>query len=248
MGAYDQGGGGAKAGTSTTDIISLDKPYDIYGEWTLDIAQNLDEMLRYLYLAVKRTNEPLSNITSQRLLGRYASSSGTPQEISIGTGLSLSSAGALTAAASGGGGTGTGGSIGALTFKSVQLGTAELDVLDSTPITMVAAQGANTLILPQWWACYCTKDNGAWSGASVSLRCYYSGLASILLLNVLGTNLGSVQAGSITSSAGIVTTNQNTGSTTLNKDVLMDTATALSASTRTATLDVVMAYHVITFA
>jgi len=247
MGAYDQGGGGAKAGASTTDIISLDKPYDIYGEWSLDMAQNLDEMLRYLYLAVKRTNEPLSNITSQRLLGRYASSSGTPQEISIGTGLSLSSAGALTATASGSG-TGTGGSIGALAFKSVQLGTAELDVLDSTPVTMVTAQGANTQILPMWWALYCTKDTGAWAISTVGLRCYYSGSTGTTLLNTINTNLSVAAAGSVTSSAGIVSKDQIATSISLNKDVLMDTATALSAATRTATLDVVMAYHVITFA
>ena len=64
MPGFDTGGGGGRVQTITENSrITLSKPYEIPNEWSPDVAQKLDEMLRQLYEAAGRVEDEVDSIT-----------------------------------------------------------------------------------------------------------------------------------------------------------------------------------------
>lgn len=57
MADYPQGGGGGPApgGAGTSSDYALDKPYDVYGGWSPDMADQINEMFSQIYGAITKT-------------------------------------------------------------------------------------------------------------------------------------------------------------------------------------------------
>jgi hypothetical protein len=92
----DQGGGGGRAGTITEDDnYALDKPYDLTGQPTVETIQQIDEMLRYLYTAMKRAKSGIASAGSGNVVGPASSVTGDVALFSGVTGKLLSDSGKL---------------------------------------------------------------------------------------------------------------------------------------------------------
>lgn len=117
--AIDPGGGGGRAGAATDDNYTLDKPYDVSGEPTADKMQSIDEMLASLYSRFTRLKQEGIDVLTAAVAILNSGSSGS---IADGTGPWLTA--------------------------SITLTEAQLETLNTIPVTFVAAPGANLVIVP----------------------------------------------------------------------------------------------------
>jgi hypothetical protein len=110
------------AGTATATLPTSATTMSLRS-WLTTARNNLDWL---------STNKFTNSVTGSRLLGRYSTTAGVAQEITIGTGLALSTAGVLTATGSGGTLTG----VTAGTGITVTASTTSPTVALTTPVTV----------------------------------------------------------------------------------------------------------------
>lgn len=155
MGSNDQLSGGGRAGTETRDNYALDKPYDLYGQPNADMVQQLDEMLTDLFRRSTRVAADVSDIQNSGGSGDVTGPSGaTADNIAVFDGVTGklikdggSNIASVIAAATAAAVQATG--VFAITVSIPQV---QLESAFSTPVTLVTAQGANTVIMPiSWW-------------------------------------------------------------------------------------------------
>ena len=66
MGAYNQGGGGGRSGTSSTvDQFAFDQPFEISGQFNTATANQINDMFRILFKALRRTEDKITSIAAQ---------------------------------------------------------------------------------------------------------------------------------------------------------------------------------------
>lgn len=96
MATVDIGGGGGRAGSITeSDNYALDKPYDLTGAPSAESLQQIDEMLRYLYHAMKRLKTATASTGTGDVVGPSSAVSGDVALFSGATGKLLSDSGKL---------------------------------------------------------------------------------------------------------------------------------------------------------
>lgn len=124
--AYDIGGGGGRSQTDiVSDRIAFAKPHDIYGEWSSDVAQKLNEMLDDLYNIANRTDDVGVKGPSSAVDGNIAIFDGPTGKIIK-----------------------DGGTAAHLLIASKPLTEAEIEALNTTPIEIIAAPGNGRIIVP----------------------------------------------------------------------------------------------------
>lgn len=193
MAVFNQGGGGGRAGATPAneeDDFGRVSALDLTWPMTPDGLERLNEYLRETAYAIQRIKRMvtkadgsfLDDVTSQRLLGRYAGTDGQIQEIEIGDNLELTAAGILNASSGGGGGL-----TDVIEFAQLSISNAELSTLNTTPLTIVAAPGASRALFPTWWMVDVIKTIAS-GGASPNLRVRWDGqttdLAPTLVLDL----------------------------------------------------------------
>jgi hypothetical protein len=127
------GGGGTvtSVGVTSTDLSVSGSPVTTSGNITLNINP----------AAV--TYSKIQNVTASRLLGRYTASSGSTQEITIGSGLSLDSSTGILSATAGGGGTVT--SVGLSNISGLATATGSPVTTSGTLGYTLNSQSANQI-------------------------------------------------------------------------------------------------------
>lgn len=150
--AYQPRSGGGKVGEETTDVIVLDKPYDLAGDPDQAIVQQIDEMLGQLYDALKRTHDsivsgtgdvvgPASAATNHvatfnGITGKLIKDGGSSISDIISSVLSMITVGAI------------GGVNGTLKTATLLLSDADIKGLSATPILIVPAPGVGYVNIP----------------------------------------------------------------------------------------------------
>lgn len=100
MGAYNQGGGGGRAGvTEDSSLFALDQPFEIGNTFTAATAAQINEMFRILFKAQTRAQTTITNLSNSISTGgdilsetitltqtQFANLSTTPQNIVIAPG------------------------------------------------------------------------------------------------------------------------------------------------------------------
>ena len=129
--SYDKGGGGGPSGAATTDQFAFDQPYEIGDTWSAETAAQINEMLRLLFKSQTRMesdpNAAFAKGPTSAIDGNLAVFDGT-------TGKLLKD-----------GGTGAAATVIAV---AKSLTETDLESMNATPFTMVAAQGSGKSIWP----------------------------------------------------------------------------------------------------
>ena len=176
--AYTSGGGGGISRTITENSrYGLDKPYEFDGGWGPDQIEQLNEMLTYLFRSVRHGEDDIIAIQEDDSGGdvvgpssatddRIATFDGTTGKLIQDGGTTI----ALLATLSG---------VGNLTLATTNLSLAQLTTIDTTPVTVVSAGGANTVVVPICWAVE-TNTTTASGGPAPTYRLRYDGIATNL--------------------------------------------------------------------
>jgi hypothetical protein len=182
------------------------------------------------------TYAKMQNISAaSRLLGRgSATGAGSPEELTLGTGLSM--AGTVLSASSG---------TALVTTVDRALTAVEIRALNTTPIELVAAPGANKVIIPlavYWWV---TRTATAYS-ANPSFRIRWNGIA-FDLFTAMSFFLSTASAGEKFQEQARLPIDfaYGSGSDPTNKS-LQVSATA-DTTTGTGTIKVGLAYYLLEF-
>lgn len=137
--AYDTGGGGGVATTLIESTrFSYSKPYDLVGEATPESLQQINEMLRELYTAANRTDDAGLKVTGTVTDGNLVVFDGA-------TGTQVRDGGATT---------------GAILVSHTVITDAQMKLLLTTPIELIAAPGAGKVIdiIANRWSCNITAN------------------------------------------------------------------------------------------
>lgn len=156
--AIDQGGGGGRAGSDTNDdIYALDMPYDISGEPTADKMQQLNEMLTDLFRRSTRVAGDVTTINNSTSSGGgdvSGPAGAVADNIAVFDGVTgkiIKDGGSTIAAAIASAVASAVAATGVISL-TISVPQATLELANTTPITLVAAQGAKTVIMPvAWW-------------------------------------------------------------------------------------------------
>jgi len=143
-----------KEGTVGDGIV---QPYELGGEINAEMVAQMNEMFKDIYNRLDKGTA--ITLAGQRLLGRFANSRGPSQSIRIGDNLTLDQNGILSADEQSG--SFAPGDVGVVHIVTRSLSIAEWQSLGApagagqfgtTPIELVAAPGADKIIVPLQWS------------------------------------------------------------------------------------------------
>lgn len=164
MGSNDQLSGGGRAGSETRDNYALDKPYDLFGEPSADKMQQLDEMLTDLFRRSTKVASDVAAIqntsgSSGDVTGPAGAGSGNIAVFSGITGKVIADGGSTIAGVIASAVAQSIAATGVISL-TVDITEAQFEAANTTPITLVPAQGAGTVIMPiaTWMEVNITTD------------------------------------------------------------------------------------------
>lgn len=69
--SYPFGGGGGPAGADVATTYAFDKPYDLYGPWSQEMADQINEMFGLLFKADTKTSERVGKVETKSNSGEF---------------------------------------------------------------------------------------------------------------------------------------------------------------------------------
>lgn len=197
MGLYDIGGG-VSSNVPDNDTALLDKPYDISGQWTPDVANQINEMLDMLFKSLRSVGGASFTTTGPATDGDLIQFSGTSGLLgkdagvvakNVVTGPASVSADGNVAVFSGTSGkvlkdsSQTISQIGAVTWVKVTLTNSQILSAHSVPVVLVAAPASGKAVVPFVWYMKEDSSGGAYS-SNPTFNVQYSGNATALLTGI----------------------------------------------------------------